>query len=226
MNLKLKKIFIIALTILITASPIVHAQTMKPELPKGIIVIEEGNDKIYIPDGSVKDTDKLLIQLNAYLDALRTEEQINNLMKSAQTSYLSDSQTRTINNNTATGTASLSTDVTGYDGISARISGYAQASYSGMYGHVPDSIELTNQFTFTGINLSIPIPGSSEGGSWGVQGKTLSWNKSFQNTSSITHRYSGIGVSGFSLHLYQAVIADFGIGTNFYTIMASDSALL
>ncbi len=226
MNLKFKKIFFIALAILISASPITYAQTISVELPEGIIVIEEGQDKIYIPDGSVKDIDKLLIQLDAYLDALNTKVQPDNLIQPQYLDeyHISDSNTKTINYNTATGTSSFNSTIT-YDG-SVKVSGAAQASYSGMYGHVPEYIQLSNSFVFSGLSVTVPLPGSSGGGSWTLSDKTLTWSKDFQNKSFITHVYNGITATGYNLHISQIVTAEFGIGTNFYTIMSSDSTWL
>jgi hypothetical protein len=83
----------------------------------------------------------------------------------------------------------------------------------------PDEVELTSEFTISGVNASIDL----SGGQFGFVSDTkLRFNETFSNESEASHTYSGVEASS-ALVLYNATQSDsatYTYGTDSYTLTA------
>ncbi|MDF2885434.1 MAG: hypothetical protein K0R54_6008 [Clostridiaceae bacterium] len=222
---KFNKFLCFALMFLFCVTPI---SAFAAQLPQGAILVEDdGYDRVYIASDDIVDVDAYIEELDIYIEELSRQDLQKNSSSSmaiaATTPYtIGDSSTETIANNTATGTASFDSTIY-WDYIeSSEIDGDSYARYSGIYGHYPDSISLTDKFSFVGVVVSV----SADGPNWSTSGDTAIWSRTMTGTNVLNHYYSGVTCVGYDLYIKQQTTAEFEVGSNAYTIIASDSQFL
>lgn len=222
MKKEVNKFLCFTLMFLFCVTPI---SAFAAQLPKGAILIEDdGYDKVFIASDEVVDVEAFSKELDLYIEDLsRQGLQSKGISPMADVVYtIGDSNTKQISNGTANGTASFESAIYPVTWGASDIDGDSYARYSGIYGHNPDSISLTDKFSFVGINVSV----SASGPNWSTTGDTAIWSKTMTGTNYLSHVYSGVTCVGNDLYIKQQTTADFTLGSNSYTIVASDSQFL
>ncbi|ARU60954.1 hypothetical protein CBW65_07545 [Tumebacillus avium] len=103
------------------------------------------------------------------------------------------------------------------------VSGSSRAAWVGSNPFNADSITLADKITYSGVNVTISVPGSS---SWSISAFTASWSAKVSNDWDIDHTYSNINSTGYDVYIKQTTTGDFKFGSSFYTTTASDGAWL
>lgn len=216
-----KRFLSFLLVLLFCVTPI---STFAAELPQGAILVEDdGYDTVYIASDDVVDVEQFVKELNLYIEELSVQEINTNSTRAIESYYyIGDTNSKSIVNGTATGRAGFDSTVD-WDYIkSSIIDGSSYGSYSGIYGHNPDAISLSDKFSFVGVVVSV----SASGPNWSTSGDTITWHKRMTGTNAMTHYYSGITCVGYDLYIKQQTTAEFEVGSSTYTIVASDSVFL
>jgi len=83
-------------------------------------------------------------------------------------------------------------------------------------------VEISNEFLFTGVNVTIGI---GSGGVWSTTGnlvsRTAAWHGGTNNNWFMRHNYSGLVAAGMNLHVRQTVTGRFTWGPEVHQVTAS-----
>ncbi|SHK16642.1 hypothetical protein [Paramaledivibacter caminithermalis] len=200
-------------------------------LPNGTIILENSDfDKVFSYKGD--NVEEYNREMDKYLESLlikNTAKGENKIAsKSNSNSFMassSRSQTHEISDFAIKYTDDLDMStkfkytITNDLVSTSEISGYSRASSSGIYGYKPDTISLTDQFTFVGVSVSVDAGGPG----WSTSGESAVWSKQKADVASLTHYYEGVTCTGYDLYIKQITTGEFEVGTRTYSIIASDS---